>query len=242
MRTLPALALRSAQQRVTLHAATAAISTPVPATVASLRGGAGAMMSAQTVVASLLGWTMSVAALSLYTPMIVELVQKRGETAEKISTTTWSLQLLGFVIFVIYHVRSGYPLSTFLDFAALGLQSVAILVLTSIYREQGFDALILLPVAGLVASLLAPYGQLQSLQLTSAVVTSFALVPQIVRNFRAKSRGGWSLVSALLSTVGNAIRVFTTVTLAGSNPLLLAQFLLGTALNGILAIMCVIWD
>ena len=63
----------------------------------------------------------------------------------------------------------------------------------------------------------------------------------VLRNFKAKSRGGWSLVSAALSTVGNAIRVFTTVTLANANPLLLAQFLLGTALNGILAIMCLIW-
>jgi hypothetical protein len=97
-----------------------------------------------------------------------------------------------------------------------------------------------------------------------------------VRNFKAKSRGGWSLVSAALSTVGNAIRVFTTITLANANPLLLAQarlatapgsrdpplavpadhvvlklplfifsscpqFVLGTALNGILAIMCLIW-
>ena len=63
----------------------------------------------------------------------------------------------------------------------------------------------------------------------------------VVRNFKAKSRGGWSLVSAALSTVGNAIRVFTTVTLANANPLLLAQFLLGTTLNGILAAMCLIW-
>ena len=187
-------------------------------------------------------WTMSVAALSLYTPMIAELLQKKGENAEKISTTTWSLQLLGFVIFVTYHIRSGYPLSTFLDFAALGVQSLLILVLASIFRTDGFDALILLPVAGLLAAVLLPVSALQSLQLTATVVTSFALMPQIVRNFRAKSRGGWSPVSAGLSTVGIAIRVFTTVTLAGSNPLLLVQFLLGTALNGILMVQSLIWD
>ena len=151
---------------------------PAHANLAVLRGGEGATMSAQTVVASALGWTMSVAALSLYTPMIAELVQKKRENAEKISTTTWSLQLLGFIIFVVYHIRSGYPLSTFLDFAALAVQSLAILVLTSVFRDQGFDALILLPAVGLAASLLVPVGALQSLQLSATVLTSFALMPQ----------------------------------------------------------------
>jgi hypothetical protein len=151
---------------------------PAHANLAVLRGGEGATMSAQTVVASALGWTMSVAALSLYTPMIAELVQKKRENAEKISTTTWSLQLLGFIIFVVYHIRSGYPLSTFLDFAALAVQSLAILVLTSVFRDQGFDALILLPAVGLAAALLVPVGALQSLQLSATVLTSFALMPQ----------------------------------------------------------------
>ena len=41
-----------------------------------------------------------------------------------LSVSTWSLQLLGFVVFVTYHVRSGYPLSTYLDFAALSVQSI----------------------------------------------------------------------------------------------------------------------
>ena len=140
--------------------------TPAHAALANLRGGESATMSAQTVVASALGWTMSVAALNLYTPMIAELIKKKEENAQKISTTTWSLQLLGFIIFVVYHIRSGYPLSTFLDFAALGVQSLVILVLASVFREQGFDALVLLPVVGLGAAVYLPVSALQSLQVS----------------------------------------------------------------------------
>lgn len=164
-------------------------------------------MSAQTVVASALGWTMSVAALSLYTPMIAELIQKRKENAEKISTTTWSLQLLGFIIFVVYHIRSGYPLSTFLDFAALGVQSLVILVLASVYRNQGFDALILLPVVGLAAALVFPIGALQSLQLSATLVTSFALMPQ--SSVSAWPRTPWPELEPafLLSLDGHILRM-----------------------------------
>ena len=149
--------------------------TPV---LANLRGGESPNMSAQTAVASALGWTMSVAALNLYTPMISELIRKKRENAQKISTTTWSLQAVGFIIFVAYHIRSGYPLSTFVDFAALGVQSLVILVLASLFREQGFDALILLPVVGLGAAVLLPTSSLQSLQLIATVITSVALMPQ----------------------------------------------------------------
>ena len=152
-------------------------------------------------------------------------------SAEKMSTTTWSLQLLGFLVFVIYHIRSGYPLSTFVDFVALGMQSLVILVLASVFRRRT-DALAALPVVGLVVALSVPARALASLQLTAAVVTTLALLPQIISNFKGRTRGGWSPISAACSTFGNAARVYTTVTLADANRLLLGQFIAGTLLNG----------
>ena len=184
---------------------------------------------------------MSLAALNLYTPMIIELLQKREQVASKLSTTTWALQLLGFVVFVVYHIRSAYPISTYLDFAALGMQSFIILGLTSFYRKR-MDALVLAPILGLIAAVFAPASALQTLQLAATLLTTFALMPQIIRNFAGRTRGGWSPISAALSTAGNAVRVFTTLTLADANPLLLGQFLAGTLLNAILAVQSVVWD
>ena len=147
---------------------------------------------------------------------------------------------MGFVIFVTYSIRSGYPLSTFLDFAALGVQSVVLLVLASFYCKK-VEPVLVLPVAGLFAATLSPAAALEKLQLGSAAITTLALLPQIVSNFRARSRGGWSPVSAALSTIGNTIRCFTTITLANANPLLLFQFTMGALLNALLLVQSLIW-
>ena len=58
--------------------------------------------------------------MAIYTPMIATTLAKKN--ADGMSVSTWSLNLSGFLIFVVYHIRNGYSLSTFLDFAALGLQ------------------------------------------------------------------------------------------------------------------------
>ena len=76
----------------------------------------------------------------------------------------------------------------------------------------------------------------------AAFITSVALVPQVWRNFAARSRGGWSPISAALSTGGNAARIFTTLTLAEGNPILLAQFAACLLLNGVLLVQALVWD
>ena len=55
----------------------------------------------------------------------------------------------------------------------------------------------------------------------------------MARNFKEKSTGGWSPLSAFFATLGNAIRIFTTLSLTQDN-LILAGFFVGTALNGLL--------
>ena len=55
------------------------------------------------------------------------------------------------------------------------------------------------------------------------------------------SGGGWSPISAGLSTGGNAARIFTTVQLAGGNKLLMGQYFLGFLLNGLLLGQSLVW-
>ena len=75
----------------------------------------------------------------------------------------------------------------------------------------------------------------------AALVITLALLPQIVKNFQLRSGGGWSPISAGLSAGGNAARVFTTLKLAGGNPLLLAQYGCGLVLNGVLLAQSLFW-
>jgi len=209
--------------------------TPVPAIVA-LRGGATASVS--TIAASTLGWALTAGSLSVYLPIILTMLKTRN--ARDSSLVTWAMQTLGFAIFVIYHVRSGLPLSTFLDFASLGVQSLAILCLASGYQRR-LSPVVLLPLGGVAAALLAPAAALQQLQGAAALVITLALLPQIVSNFLRRSGGGWSPISAGLSTGGNAIRIFTTVQLAGGNKLLMGQYFLSFLLNGLLLVQSLAW-
>ncbi len=211
---------------------------PPPAMAMSLRGGASSPASASKLVASALGWTMSAAALAVYTPIIGSMVRSRR--ADGMSAATWSLQLAGFLVFCTYHIRMGYALSTFLDFAALGVQSTIILALTSVYQRR-VSPMVALPAGTFALALLTPRDALQRLQLSASVTLTLALLPQIVKNIRTRSGGGWSPVSAAMTTFGNVARVFTTFQLADSNPLLLFQFGAGAALNGLLLAQTLLW-
>ena len=190
-------------------------------------------------VATALGWTISATALTLYTPIISSLLRSRS-VPESMSSTTWALQVMGFGIFVVYHVRKGFPLSTYFDFVGLALQSLAVLVLIVSYRRS-FDPAVVLPVAAVLAAMVAPPAALDGLQLAATATSTWALLPQIVRNMRARSRGGWSPFSGTIATVNNAIRVFTTLTLADANPLLLVQFVTRCLLNGVLLVQSLVW-
>jgi hypothetical protein len=67
-----------------------------------------------------------------------------------------------------------------------------------------------------------------------------ALLPQLAKNFKGRTSGGWSPISAGLSTAGNAIRVFTTMQLT-HDMLLLAGFGAGFLLNAILLAQTLAW-
>lgn len=189
-------------------------------------------------LARAMGWVLTAAAVTLYVPMVVSTLRSRDATG--MSAATWSMQLTGFLIFVTYHRRNALPLSTYTDIAALAVQSLILLVLICLFQGH-LHAVAALPIVGMVAAVTLPKPGLQNLQAASTVVTSAALLPQILDNFASHSRGGWSPVSAALSTIGNAMRVFTTLKLAGGNPLLLAQFGVNTLTNGILLAQSLVW-
>ena len=139
-----------------------------------------------------------------------------------------------------HHVRSGYPLSTYMDFAALSVQSSIILVLLNRYCDH-VSPISILPLFGLSAALLSPLELLRKLQVGAACVTTFALLPQVVKNFRGQTGGGWSPISAALSSTGNIARVVTTLTLASADPVLLFQYGTAFVFNSILLTQTLVW-
>jgi len=203
-----------------------------------LRGGDDAKFDPSKLLATVIGWSLSSAAFLIYTPMIISTL--RARSAIGMSAATWSLQLSGFLIFVIYHVRNELPLSTYMDFAALAIQAAVLLAMICIFQSRLYAVAVLPPIS-LAAACLLPKQGLQRLQAVSTFLTSAAPLPQILQNFASLSRGGWSPISAGLSTVGNTMRVYTTLKLADGNRLLLVQFGVNAFMNGVLLLQSLLW-
>jgi hypothetical protein len=64
-----------------------------------------------------------------------------------------------------------------------------------------------------------------------------ARIPQIVLNMRRGNTGELAVISFALSTIGNIIRVFTTMVLT-SDIILLASTVMQALLNGIITVQC----
>jgi mannose-P-dolichol utilization defect 1 len=76
-------------------------------------------------------------------------------------------------------------------------------------------------------------------QFLAAGLNSAALIPQFILNYKTKSKGDYSPVTAGLAALGCAARLFTTATLAGADLVLLLSFALALVLNSALFVQIV---
>jgi mannose-P-dolichol utilization defect protein 1 len=145
---------------------------------------------------------------------------------------------------LVYPLRQAYPLSTFAETGCLGLQSAVIFSAVCTLQHRDPAPLVLASAAALSAFAYlvtaAPSWCLALVQAASTATMTVALLPQLAKNFKGRTSGGWSPISAGLSTAGNAIRVFTTMQLT-HDMLLLAGFGAGFLLNAILLAQTLAW-
>ena len=111
----------------------------------------------------------------------------------------------------------GYPISTFGELIALTVQSVVLIALILFFDWHVHPSKLAAGILAFGAVLYAlvtraPKVVLVGLQAISGAMLGVAILPQLSLNFRTRTCG-WSRVSALLATGGNAVRVFTTLQL-----------------------------
>lgn len=188
----------------------------------------------KVLIAKTLGYVMGTGALSLYLPIITKLYREKN--ADGMSLQTWWLNLIGFTAAGSYPIKRGFPFSTYVDGVVLVLQSIVALGLTSFYRgrTREFIGGMAVYVAAVVALLYTPVPieLLGGFQIAATVLSNYAQIPQIMLTFKRKE-ASWSWITAGLSTVGNMVRVFTTMQLT-KDPLILWGHTLGAISNGIL--------
>ena len=188
-------------------------------------------------VARGLGYVVGAGSLVLYTPIAVRLI--RQGTADGLTMSTWWLKLVSYTCSDIYAFTNGYPVSTYVETLVITTEAAVVLYLTAHYQRRvnsrfmSFVALYVLGTAWGVT--VAPSSIVALGQGGAAILNTGALVPQFMLNYETKSSGDYSPLTAGLASIGCFIRIFTTIQLADSDPILLGTFGLAFVLNTALA-------
>jgi len=190
-----------------------------------------------TLIATALGYLIGLGSLLLYTPIAVRVVRQRS--ADGLALSTWWLKLGSYLCSDIFYITKGYPLSTYVETLTITVEAGVVLILVAYFQQSLFNVrfialasmFALLSVYGLMA---APPEVVAFGQVSSVVLNSGALVPQFMLNKRNQTKGDYSPVTAGLASAGTAIRIYTTIALNNSDPVLLGTFAAAFLLNSAL--------
>lgn len=198
--------------------------------------------SSSTFIANALGYLVGLGSLMLYTPIAVRLF--RQKTAHGTTMITWMMKLSSYTCTDLYSLWKHYPISTYIDTLIITFQAAIILTLVVIYQQRYRDPylwsfVLAFTLGSAYLYFEAPPEILTMGQLSATALNSGALVPQFVLNFRHKTKGDYSPVTAALAATGCAIRMYTITELADSDGVLLFSFGVAFVLNTALMLQIV---
>lgn len=198
--------------------------------------------ASSSILATALGYVVGLGSLLLYTPIAVRIWRQRR--AAGLSETTWWLKLSSYTCTDVYSFTRGYPLSTYVETIIIAIEAAIILGMVSFlqqtWKTNRFVVKSIIYVALTVWGLtLASPPVIAVGQLAAAALNSFALMPQFWLNYKGKTKGDYSPTTAGLAALGCAVRLYTTLQLAESDPILLTSFGLALVLNTALMLQIV---
>ena len=187
-----------------------------------------------TFLAKGLGYVVGFGSLMLYTPIAIRLCRQKH--ANGLVMSTWWLKVFSYLLGDIYFVRKQYDLSTYVETVVITVESMVVLSLVALYQHKTKEKSFWICLGTLVAGstygfTIAPEHLVATGQLGAAFINAAAVFPQFWHNFTTKTKGDYSPLTAGLASGGCAIRIFTTITLNGSDPILMLSFFSGLLTN-----------
>jgi mannose-P-dolichol utilization defect protein 1 len=167
-------------------------------------------------------------------PQIVNIV--RARSTKGLAASMYALENLGYLITVVYNTRNAYAFSTYGENLFLLAQGLLLVTLFGLYNRRlslSVLALVFYAALGYYLYFLAPLSALPYVQSCTIPVFAASRLPQIARNFSAKSTGVLSLVTVLLNALGALARVFTTLSEVDDS-LVLTGMLASASMNVVL--------
>ena len=169
---------------VNIIAAAKAVSAPAVAATSQV----GAKL-----LAKLLGYAMVIGSMTVYTPILINLL--KSKSSEGFSTQTWIFNLIGLSMAATYPIQKQFALSSYLEIVVLSLQSLIILGIILHYNNQDKEFFMSILTYGLYFALIMfkklPDTFLQPLSLISSLICNYANIPQIVLTYTTK-KAKWS--------------------------------------------------
>mmetsp|Transcript_2292 Transcript_2292/g.3614 ORF Transcript_2292/g.3614 Transcript_2292/m.3614 type:complete len:296 (-) Transcript_2292:346-1233(-) len=194
-------------------------------------------------IANFLGYIMGIGAMSLYAPIALKLLTSRN--SDGLSITTWIFNVLGTMLAICYPAKKGFAFSTYVELTAVLTQGVMILGLVCLFQGKGVQYLggmipVLLSFAAFLKAKDIPPSVLSTIQIISIALCVSANLPQILLTYQLK-HASWSWITAMLSSAGCGVRIFTTLQLT-KDKLALLGYVLGFLTNGVLFSQVIIYN
>jgi len=161
-----------------------------------------------------------------------------------LSFSMFILELIGYTISLAYSINSKFPLSTYGELFAITLQNMVIVYLLFSYTNN--MSVFFAGAVAYVAVAFTLFGGFVPLHiqamLQAATIPPFTIskLPQIWSNFQNKSVGQLSGITVYMLFGGSLARIFTTFTQV-NDQIVLAGFIIGGALNGILMLQVIMY-
>jgi mannose-P-dolichol utilization defect protein 1 len=188
--------------------------------------------------AQIVGWVVIAGSCVRSVPQIIRIT--KNKSVQGISLLSFTSELGAFLITIAYNVHFSYPLSTWGETLTNAVQHAILVGMIFFYDKEVSTPAKALIVVGLTAGaafLFSPICTEELLRwLQSLVIIILAVLgrlPQVVLNMRRGNSGELSFGSTLLSVIGNACRVYTTLALV-RDPIIMATALSQLCLNSIL--------
>ena len=184
-------------------------------------------------LAEALGYIIGAASVLLYTPIAVRII--RTKSANGLAVSTWWLKLTSFTCTDIYNIRNGFPIAAYSESIIITLEAIIVLGLVTYYQHRlNATTFILLGCYSIFSTYAlyeAPYEWVNIGQVSSIILSTSALLPQLKQNADRQTSGDYSPITASLASVGCILRIFTTVQLADSDTLILLNYGVALLLN-----------
>lgn len=195
-------------------------------------------------ISKLLSYGIIGGSLLYKAPQIIKILS--AGSVEGLSLSSFYFQLIMTLITVGYNLHLKAHITTYAENISVMIQTAIIIILHWKFNPKT-NALNIVASTGLFASIgavmyldILPDIVYQGIGIINIVLFILAVTPQIRMNYQNKSTGQLAFITTSLAFAGNVARVFTTLQEV-KDPLLMAFFIIGTLLNGIVLLQFFIY-